>query len=98
DPDYTLGPHDYFLGSDLSLSGSSKINIAVTGQARLFVTGNLTINGIIVITNAGASLQLYVGGSGTKLGTVNSSSAKSFQYFGLPSNKALDYNGGDDFK
>src|SRR5262249_917647 len=70
---------------------------------RIYVTGNLTVNGDIQI-DPDVQLQLFVGGTsmstvtGTKLGTVYSTYAKSFQYYGLPNNTTLNYNANGQFK
>jgi len=101
-PDYVLGTGDYYM-STLKVSGTSKTNIVVTGKTRLYVTGDFIVNGDIAI-QPGASLQLFVGGTSaatptkTALGSVYAPNAASFQYYGLPNNTDVTYNGGNDFK
>jgi len=102
-PDYTLPSGDYYLNGNFKQSGASKTNILVTGNVRLYVTGDFIVNGYIAI-QPGASLTLFVGTSNTAtpattaLSSVFVDHAKNFEYYGLPSNNSLVYNGGDDFR
>jgi hypothetical protein len=82
------------------MSGNKKM--IVTGDAVLYIPGDVTISGSAFIEIApGASLQLYVGGATAQLGGngVLSSNAKaeSFTYFGLPSNQSLFLGGNAQF-
>jgi hypothetical protein len=96
---YLLGGATYQMDS-LKLSGDSRM--LITGNAVLYVTGDLDItgNGGIVIA-PGASLKLYVGGANTSIsgnGVVNESqSTLAFQYWGLPSNTHIDIGGNGGF-
>jgi hypothetical protein len=94
---YILTTGDYSVSS-LSLSGSSNNKILVTGDARLYVSGNISLSGQsgIIIDSTG-SLKLYAAGASTSIGgngVANGSGlAQDFQYFGLPSNMSLSFNG-----
>ena len=102
-PDYILPTGDYYLNGTFKQSSTSKTNILVTGNVRLYVTGDFIANGKIAI-QPGGSLKLFVGTkdtskpSSTALGSVFVDHAKNFQYYGLPSNNSLVYNGGNDFR
>jgi hypothetical protein len=102
---YILTAGNYQL-SDLSLSG--KDQVLVTGNAVLYVTGNVSIQGqaqINIATNA--SLALYVGTLNTSApvsaslggsGIMNNAgSATNFYYYGLPSNTSLSLSGNSSF-
>ncbi len=96
---YLVGNGNYQMDS-LSLSGQQMV--AVTGNAVLYVTGNISLSGQAMIYIApGASLQLYCAGADASLtgqGVVNSSgSATNFCYYGLPSNTSLNLGGNAAF-
>lgn len=69
--------------------------ILVTGQARLYVTGDFIMGGQSQIVIApGASLQLYVGGQNTQFQTINNGgNCATFSYFGLPANTSVNLAG-----
>jgi hypothetical protein len=96
---YALGSGTYQMTA-LSMSSPGQ-RMIVTGHAILYVTGdiNMSAHGYIYIA-PGASLNLYVGGN-TSIsgnGVVNPSGlAKSFQYFGLPTNKTISITGNGTF-
>jgi len=73
----------------------------VTGDATLLVTGDFLVNGSgYVYIEQGASLKLYVGGTGriSGGGVVNGTGSPSkFSYYGLPTSSRLTYNGQADF-
>jgi len=102
-PDYTLVSGDYYVNGALKESGTSKTNLLIVGDVRLYVTGDFIVNGFIAI-HPGASLKIFVGTkdvskpSSTAIGTVYVDHARNFQYYGLPSNTSLTYNGGNDFR
>jgi hypothetical protein len=89
-------------GSYMS-SGDAKFNsgdaILVTGRAVLYVTGQFLMQGSSsMIIAPGASLQLYVGGANTTIGTLNNAgNCASFTYFGLPGNTSISLSGNDSF-
>jgi hypothetical protein len=96
----------YIYKADTLISNSDKRPIIVTGNVSLWVTGDFTVNGNGYIYIApGASLKLYVGGTGRIAGggVVNDSngggagSPSSFSYHGLPSSTSLIYSGNADF-
>lgn len=89
-----LSPNTQYITSSLTLQNNNAIYVAGT-NATLYVTGNLTMSGGAVINIApGASLTVYVGGSSATFTTVNTTgTANTFQYYGLPSNTSLTWNG-----
>ncbi|MBM3879926.1 MAG: hypothetical protein FJ387_09440 [Verrucomicrobia bacterium] len=96
---YVLLNGNYMLSS-LNISGHSKV--VVTGKAKLYVTGNVSLSGQSYIYIApNASLELYVGGSSASLagnGVLNpNANALSFAYYGLPSNTSLSLSGNAAF-
>lgn len=96
---YVLGNGKYQL-STLSMSGSSKM--VVTGNAILYVPGDVSISGTAFIEiRPGGSLKLYVGGASASLGgngVLNKAgNAINFFYYGLPSNTSLDVTGNGTF-
>ena len=89
--------YTYVLGNGgYQLSGLSGGKIMVTGNAVLYVTGdiNLDSSNDILIIASGASLKLYCAGANARFGTINNdNTAPSFSYFGLPSNTLLKISG-----
>ena len=82
-------------------SGSSSSSIIVTGDAALWVTGdvNLSGGGYIQIM-PGARLRLYVGGSASFSGggIVNSTGfAANLSIIGLSSSTSVSFSGNSDF-
>ena len=93
---YVLGSGQYQLSS-LTMSAPTH-KMIVTGDAILYVTGNINISGqAYIYIEPGASLNLYVGGSAVSIagkGIINPSlQAKNFKYFGLPSNTSVTFSG-----
>ena len=94
--DYILKDGDYQLSS---LSGKTY----VAGNARLYVTGNVSMSGQdkIDIAPNNSSLSLYVGGASASLGgqgVVNEGGkAENFYYYGLPTNTSLSLSGNAGF-
>jgi hypothetical protein len=87
------------LGNGNYLSSSLGGKVLVTGNATLYVTGNVVFNtGDFLQIVPGASLRLYVGGASASFQTVVNSNtgAASFLYFGLPSNTSISMSGGSD--
>ena len=73
---------DYQLSS---ITGSREM--LVTGNARLFVSGTISLRVIEISPNA--SLQIFCGGDAT-FGTVaNAGDVSGFQFYGLPSNSSV---------
>jgi hypothetical protein len=96
---YALGSGTHQMSS-LTMASSQKM--LITGDAILYVTGNIDISGQAYIYIApGASLNLYVGGTTTSIGGKGvanpSGQAKAFQYFGLPTNKTISFSGNGTF-
>lgn len=83
-----------YLGN---LNAKSGDTIYVEAKATLYVTGDFDMKGTIIIA-PGASLKIYVGGANTVLNRVNTDgNANTFQYYGLPSNTSVTWNGNDEF-
>lgn len=98
---YVLNGGDYSMSS-LSMSGNANNQMLVTGNARLYVQGNVSLAGSSSIVIApGATLKMYVAGSSTSIGgngIVNgNSSATNFSYYGLPSNTSVSFSGNAAF-
>jgi hypothetical protein len=96
--DYALGTGNYQMTS-LNMSGGTMI---VTGDAVLYVTGDVSMTGLAqLIIAPGASLKLYVGGSTAHFagnGILNQSGdTTKFSYYGLPNNTNLDLSGNAAF-
>jgi hypothetical protein len=96
---YVLGAGDHMLTS-LSLSGQNKV--IVTGNARLYVSGNVSMAGqsqIIIAPNA--SLKMYVAGASASLagnGVANGTgNPNNFYFYGLPSNTSVSVSGNGSF-
>ena len=87
-PTNGLGTGNYAV---LSYSMSSGI-LQVNGNAVLYVQNEFTLNGTAqIFITPGASLKLYVGGSGSISGSgiLNNNGASHFIYYGLPSSTSL---------
>ena len=90
---------------DFTEHGSLSLNnkkLIVAGHARLYIKNNLSMSGNAAIEILpGASLQIYVGGASAEIagnGVVNhNSTASSFSYWGLNSNKLVSMKGNAAF-
>lgn len=84
---------DYTINGDLSMK--AKETMVVRGNARLFVTGNVLMQGQAAINiEDGASLEIYVAGPSATFIQVNTlGNANSYRYFGLPTNTSLTWGG-----
>ena len=96
----TLGTGNYVEHGSVAFKSTEKL--IVTGNAKLYVKGNLSFSGESAIEiMPGASLELYVGGPTTSIagkGLINgNSSALSFSYFGLAGNTSVTISGDADF-
>ena len=96
---YVLGSDNYQL-TTLSLSGQQKM--VVTGQAVLYVSGDISLGGQASITILpGASLTLYAAGANTSLGgngVINQNTASDrFIYYGLGNNTSISMSGNASF-
>ncbi len=96
---YVIGPGNNQLSS-FSMSGQQKA--IVTGNAVLYVTGNVSFSGQSYLYIApGASLKMYVAGSSASLsgnGVANANAnATNFYYYGLPSNTSVSLSGNAAF-
>jgi hypothetical protein len=90
--------YNYILGNGgYQLSSISGGKILVTGNAVLYVTGDVILDNAsndLLAFAPGATLKLYCAGATARLGTINNSAtAPSFCYFGLPSNTLLKISG-----
>jgi hypothetical protein len=101
---YVLSSGDYYMDSDLVLSQNETLYVA--GNVRLYVTGNVNMksqNQCFISIAAGGSLKLYVGTEtgpavSAQLTQVNTlGNASSFQYYGLPSNTSITWNGNNTY-
>ncbi len=91
--------YGYVLGNGNYLSSSLGGKVLVTGNATLYVTGNILFNvGDFLQIVPGASLRLYMGGASASFQTVinPNTGAASFLYFGLPSNTSIALSGTSD--
>src|SRR2546426_4469297 len=88
--------YDYVLGSGNYLSVTLGKTVMVTGNAVLYVTGDIKFSGSDFLQiAAGASLTLYAGGASTVFAAIinPNDNARSFQYYGLPSNTSIQISG-----
>jgi hypothetical protein len=94
---YVLGNFDYTISGNLNMRASD--HMLVAGNARLYVTGDVLMQGLSSITiTPGASLSIYVAGASATFAKVNiGGNANSFAYFGLPTNKTLTWTGNDQY-
>ncbi len=102
---YDLTTGDYLITTNLTLKNGD--TLYVSGNARLWVQGNLTAQsgspGSCITIAKGASLALYVGTiSGPPVSTVlynvnSGGKAVDFAYYGLPSNVSMTWNGNARF-
>ncbi len=97
---WVLGSSKYAIG-DLTLNSGDQMK--VLGNATLYVTGSITMkasgnNTSSIMIEPGASLRLFVGGANATFQQVNTSDlAPTFQYFGLPGNSNLTWQGNSTF-
>ena len=96
--DWVVGPGNNQLASVNITVGKKML---VTGDATLYVNGNFnTSSSGYVYLAPGASLKLYVGGTGAISGTgvINGSGfARNLSVFGLPTCTAFSYSGNSAF-
>jgi hypothetical protein len=94
---YILGSFDYRVSGNLTMRGSD--HMLVAGNARLYVTGEVLMQGLSSITIApGASLTIYVAGINAVFTKINiNGNANTFAYFGLPTNKTVTWTGNDQY-
>jgi len=94
---YWILDGDHFVAGDVILMERT---ILVTGHARLFVTGGFVFFGASEIKiQAGATLELFVGGGQTTLPKLtNSEDPSKFVYYGLPRNTNVTVVSGSEFK
>ena len=101
---YILASGDYYVNGDFVLSQNE--TLYVSGNARLYVTGNINMksqNSCFITIAPGASLVLYCGTTdgpavSAQLTQVNTAgNASTFQYWGLPSNTAVTWNGNNSY-
>ena len=87
----TISTGDYVQHGNLSLSGSQKLT--VTGRARLYVKGNVSVTGASQIEiEPEGSLELFVAGPSATIagsGVRLTGSPRTFIYWGLRSNQML---------
>ena len=90
---YIMSNGDYILNGKLSTR--NRDNIQIFGKVRLYVTGEVLMQGQSTITIAeGAVLEIYAAGASSVLTSVNTSgNANTFRYFGLPTNTNLIWSG-----
>lgn len=96
---YVLHDGNYQLSS-LNMQASQKM--LITGDAVLYVTGDISLTGSSsIIVASGANFNLYTSGSNVSLagdGVINKTgSAQNFSLWGLPSTSLVKYAGAADF-
>jgi hypothetical protein len=96
---WVLSTGNYIVTDPNGVSFNNNDSVLVTGFARVYVTASFIMGGKSQITIApGASLQLYVAGANTSIGTINNAgNCSSFNYFGLPGNTTIALSGNDAF-
>jgi len=97
---YVLESNNYLM---TSLTLKSKDIMYVNGNAVLYVTGDVLMQGngtttSQIIIGPGSSMAMYVGGASASFTQVNNQgNAKTFSYYGLPSNTTVSYGGNAAF-
>ncbi len=105
---YVLDGGNFIINGDLSLNSGEALTVTGSGDSVLFVAGNVFMAGAQSGPRApgaasiniapGCNLLLYVAGTSAALTQVNTAGpATTFQYYGLPSNTSLAWNGNTDF-
>jgi hypothetical protein len=96
---WVLGNGNYMYADSKGADFKTGDQILVVGRARVYVTGDFTMQGgANMILAPGASLELYVGGANTIIGAINNAgNCATFSYFGLPSNTSVTLAGNDVF-
>jgi len=101
-----LWNENYYVNGDFEPTGTSK-TILVAGSATLYVTGVFLIPASWQIRiQAGAVLRLYVGKPNgppvaaqlSRIYAPDGSYTLTFQYYGLPSNTSVTWNGNDAYQ
>src|SRR5437867_8494626 len=88
--------YTYVLGNGNYLSPTLGNKVIVTGNAVLYVTGDIKFTGSDSLEiQPGASLTIYAGGASSQLTAIvnSNTTARSFVYLGLPSNTSLSISG-----
>ena len=96
---YVLGSKGYIMPGSGDLSLANNKVLYVSGNAKLYVPGNVSMNsGAMIVIGPGASLKIYVAGASATFSKVNTAGdAATFQYFGLPTNLSVTWNGNDQY-
>jgi hypothetical protein len=96
---WVLDDADYMWVDSNGAQFNSSDTVLVTGRARMYVTGNFTMQGgSSIIIAPDASLVLYVGGATSSLATINSAgNCFTFTYYGLPGNRNITFNDSGGF-
>jgi type II secretory pathway pseudopilin PulG len=95
---FVLGSGGYAVNGNLTIKSGE--TVLVNGHATLYVSGNLTMQGLSSAINIepGASLKIYVAGPSAAFSRVNNTgNASTFQYFGLPTNTSVTWAGNDTY-
>ena len=101
---YELATGDYFVNGSFTVANNE--TMLITGNVKLYVTGNFTMqgqNGSYISIAPGATLKLYVGTqSGPAVSTTfmnvnNAGNAATFQFYGLPSNTSASWSGNAEY-
>jgi hypothetical protein len=104
---WNLTSGDYYYGGTPPPSVLNNLNIVVSGNVRLWMTGDFKPNtSQEIFIGPNSSLKLYVGNTtgavtSAEFGSVNTttgSKAAVFQYFGLPNNTNVTWGGNQAFK
>ena len=97
---YVLGTDNYLI---TSLTFKAKETMYVNGNAVLYVTGEVLMQGSgdtssQIIIGPSGSLTLYVGGASAVFTQVNNQgNAKTFSYYGLPANTTVSFGDNASF-
>ena len=95
---YIVGTGNYKITGDLTMKNTDFILVKGT-NAVLYVTGSVSMaTKSYIYIRPGASLQIYVAGPSAVFSTVNvPGNANTFQYYGLPTNLNVTWNGNDQY-
>ena len=93
---YELGSATYQITGPCTIDKNNQM--LVTGDAKLWIKGDLNLAEFVTVTNSGARLTLYVSGNISFSGVWDSIDPEDILIYGLPSCKSVDVPSGAKIK
>jgi hypothetical protein len=93
---YELGSGTYEISGSCTIDKNNRM--LVTGDAKLWIKGDLNMAEFVTVTNTGSRLTLYVSGSINFSGVWDSVDPEDMVIYGLPSCKVVDVPTGSKVK